>query len=48
MCRDNFALRVPVLCALLLLAVFPQPATADSTFIQINLVSDVMGRGREL
>ena len=44
MCRDNFARGVPVLCALLLLAVFPQRATADSTSIQINLVLDVMGR----
>jgi hypothetical protein len=33
----------PVLCALLLFAVLSQRATADSTFIQINLVSDVMG-----
>jgi len=44
MCRDNFARRVPVLCTLPLLAVFPQRPTADSTFIQINLVLYVMGR----
>ncbi len=44
MCRDKIARRAPVVCALLLLAVFPQRATADSTFTQINLVSDVMGR----
>jgi uncharacterized protein (TIGR03118 family) len=44
MCRDNSARGVPVLCALLLLAVFPQRATAGSTFVQINLVPDAMGR----
>jgi uncharacterized protein (TIGR03118 family) len=44
MCGDKLARRAPLVCALLLLAVFPQRATADSTFTQINLVSDVMGR----
>jgi hypothetical protein len=44
MCRDKFARRAPVVCALLLDVFFPQRATADSTFTQINLVSDVMGR----
>jgi uncharacterized protein (TIGR03118 family) len=44
MCRDKFARRAPVVCALLLVAFFPQRATADSTYFQINLVSDVMGR----
>jgi uncharacterized protein (TIGR03118 family) len=44
MCRDKIARRAPVVCALLLLSVFPRRATADSTFTQVNLVSDVMGR----
>jgi uncharacterized protein (TIGR03118 family) len=44
MCRDKFAHRASVVCALLLVAFSPQRATADSTYFQINLVSDVMGR----
>jgi uncharacterized protein (TIGR03118 family) len=42
MSRDNF-LRRAAGCAVLLLAVSPQRLTADSTYSQVNLVSDVPG-----
>lgn len=42
MSRDNF-LRRAAGCAVLLLAVSPQRLTADSTYTQVNLVSDVPG-----
>jgi hypothetical protein len=45
MSRDNF-LRRAAGCAVLLLAVSPQCLTADSTYSQVNLVSDA-GTRRE-
>jgi uncharacterized protein (TIGR03118 family) len=42
MSRDNF-LRRAAGCAVLLLAVSPQRLTADSTYSQVNLVSDMPG-----
>src|SRR5580704_11548551 len=42
MSRDNF-LRRAAGCAVLLLAVSPQRLIADSTYSQVNLVSDVPG-----